>query len=87
MVPTPEEAHMIFAHRHRYEAIAVENKAIGPFLPISTTILWRCPCRDVHSTNIAGDWTLAQVRGEEPTGRQRVEAELAVSEAREAARA
>jgi hypothetical protein len=68
---------MIFAHQHRYEAVAVEHSTPGPFLPAGTVILWHCACNDVTSTRIDGRWTLSQVRGErELTGQERAETEL-----------
>ena len=75
----------IFSHSHDYEAVAVENREHRPvMLPAttSTVILWRCKCGDVISTEIAGKWTLGQIRGErELTQRERIEADLLVAAA------
>ena len=54
----------IFSHKHDHEAIAVQKRTVAPFGPLVTVILWRCPCGDVDTTEIAGTWTLAQVRGQ-----------------------
>jgi len=58
---------MNFGHRHQYEAVAVEHRpatvVIGPRPPL-TIVLWRCRCRDVRTQELAGCWTLSQVRGE-----------------------
>ena len=52
----------IFSHRHKHEAITVQKRTPAPFGPSLTIILWRCPCGDVTTQEIAGVWTLDQVR-------------------------
>lgn len=56
---------MIFGHRHRREAVAVQHRSI-PFTAASITlVLWRCGCGEVTAQELAGRWTLGQVRGEQ----------------------
>jgi hypothetical protein len=56
---------MSIRHRHDFEAVAVEHSSAAPFAPAGTVILWRCKCADVFSERVEGQWTLAQVRGEQ----------------------
>jgi hypothetical protein len=71
----------IFRHSHDHEAVAVENREHRPvMLPAttSTVILWRCECGDVISTEIAGKWTLGQIRGD-VVQRERIGADLLIA--------
>jgi hypothetical protein len=57
---------MKLGHRHKHEAVAVDNRGGTLLAPVPrlTVVLWRCACNDVRSAELAGRWTLAQVRGE-----------------------
>ena len=69
----------IFSHKHKHEAIAVQKRTVAPFGPPATIVLWRCPCGAVETQEIAGTWTLAQVRGQRDlTDTERIEADLMV---------
>ena len=69
---------MIFRHRHRYEAIAVSNRSGAPFSGTAriTEVLLRCPCRNVATKVLTGEWTLAQIRGEPVPVERLLEADL-----------
>ena len=75
---------MIFRHQHWHKVAAVSTRTAAFSGTRVTEILWRCPCGHVTTQELAGAWTLAQIRGEPepapverlleaglPTGRER----------------
>ena len=52
-----------FAHRHAYEVVAVQPRGM-PLTGRMTVVLWRCRRGCLTSQVVGGEWTLAQVRGE-----------------------
>jgi hypothetical protein len=55
----------LHAHDHRPTAITVQGGGLlAPPGQVSTVVLLRCPCGDLSTQQLAGRWTLAQVRGE-----------------------
>jgi hypothetical protein len=51
-------------HEHSYQPAAVDHRQ-PPFGGTTTIVLWRCPCGGAAATSaLDGNWTLAQVRGE-----------------------
>jgi hypothetical protein len=75
---------VIFGHRHRHEAVAVQYENLPSFLAgrprRRTVVLWRCRCGDTTTQELAGEWTIGQVRGErELTAEQRAEVDALVA--------
>lgn len=57
----------LHAHDHRPAAVTVQGGSglLAPGASV-TVVLLRCPCGDLATRQLAGRWTLAQVRGEMP---------------------
>jgi hypothetical protein len=56
-------------HQHRYQPAAVDHRRTPITGTTTTLVLWRCPCAGgAYSTTLDGNWSLAQLRGEDDRG-------------------